>query len=118
MRVPPAFSVATSGAWRARTPISPAAPGTTSISTSPSNAAPSGVTSERSKVRLSSATSSYLGWNRLFFASLFGRLGRLLGLRLGLALTGQPAALRDGLLDRADHVERLLRQIVVIAGED
>ena len=35
IRVEPAFSVATSGAWRARTPISPAAPGTISISASP-----------------------------------------------------------------------------------
>ena len=48
IRVDPAFSVATSGAWRARTPISPAAPGTMTISASPSNAAPSGVTSETS----------------------------------------------------------------------
>ena len=41
-RVEPAFSIATSGAWRASTPISPAAPGTISISASPSKAAPSG----------------------------------------------------------------------------
>ena len=46
IRVEPAFSVAISGAWRASTPISPAAPGTMIISASPSNAAPSGVTSE------------------------------------------------------------------------
>ena len=45
-RVEPAFSVAISGACRASTPISPAAPGTMIISASPSNAAPSGVTSE------------------------------------------------------------------------
>ena len=48
-RVEPAFSIATSGAWRASTPISPAAPGTISISASPSNAAPSGVTTETEK---------------------------------------------------------------------
>ena len=41
-RVEPALSVATSGACRASTPISPAAPGTISISASPSNAAPVG----------------------------------------------------------------------------
>ena len=35
-RVEPAFSVAISGAWRASTPISPAAPGTMIISASPS----------------------------------------------------------------------------------
>ena len=40
------LSVAISGACRARTPISPSAPGTISITASPSNAAPSGVTSE------------------------------------------------------------------------
>ena len=34
MRVEPAFSIATSGACRASTPISPTSPGTTSISTS------------------------------------------------------------------------------------
>ena len=47
--------MATSGAWRARTPISPAAPGTISISHSPSYAAPSGVTRETSKRLRSSA---------------------------------------------------------------
>ena len=52
----PALSVATSGAWRASTPISPAAPGTISISASPSKVAPSGVTRETSKRRRSSAT--------------------------------------------------------------
>src|SRR6266540_3491511 len=50
--------MATSGAWRARTPISPAAPGTMIISTSPSNAGPSGVTRERSNFLASSATSA------------------------------------------------------------
>ena len=49
-RVVPAFSVAMSGAWRASTPISPSAPGTIIIIASPSNAAPSGVTSETEKL--------------------------------------------------------------------
>ena len=44
------------GACRARMPISPAAPGTISISHSPSYAAPSGVTSETSNFGCSSAT--------------------------------------------------------------
>ena len=48
-RVEPACSIATSGACRASTPISPAAPGTISISASPSNAGPSGVTTETGK---------------------------------------------------------------------
>ena len=56
-RVEPALSVAISGAWRASTPISPSAPGTISISASPSNAAPSGVTSETENV-LSGTTRS------------------------------------------------------------
>src|SRR5918995_2224515 len=116
-RVPPALSVATSGACRARIPISPAAPGTISISTSPSNAGPSGVTSERSNVRRSCAT-AYLGWNRLFFPSLFRLLRRLLGRLLGFGLAAQLARLLDCLLDRPDHVERLLGQLVVLAVED
>ncbi len=49
-RTEPAFSVAISGACRASTPISPAAPGTISSLASPSNAAPSGVTSETEKL--------------------------------------------------------------------
>src|ERR671910_888082 len=116
-RVPPALSVATSGACRARIPISPAAPGTISISTSPSNAGPSGVTSERSNVRRSCAT-AYLGWNRRFFPSLFRLLRRLLGRLLGFGLAAALARLLDCLLDRPDHVERLLGQLVVLAVED
>src|SRR5919108_5238749 len=98
--VPPAFSVATSGACRASTPISPAAPGTTIISTSPSNAGPSGVTSETSKRRLGS----------------FGLLLALLGLLLAAA--ADALRLLDRLLDRPDHVEGLLGQVVVLAVED
>src|SRR4051812_23179948 len=89
-RVEPAFRSATRGAWRARTPISPAAPGTISISASPSKAEPSGVTRETSSVAI-------------------GCLG---GRRLGLAPGG------DGLHDRADHVEGLLAEVVVLAVED
>src|SRR5437868_15144481 len=89
-RVEPAFSIATSGACRASTPISPAAPGTTIISASPSKAGPSGVTSDTEN---------------------FGCA--MPGLRLRQLL----AAL-DGLLDCAHHVERLLRQVVVLAVED
>src|SRR5581483_8001818 len=91
-RVEPAFSVAMSGAWRARTPISPAAPGTMIISASPSYAGPSGVTTETEKTRRSAIGSG-------------GGAGHLL------------RAL-DGALDRPDHVERLLRQLVVLALDD
>src|SRR6266542_3747420 len=91
-RVEPAFSIATSGACRASTPISPSAPGTISISASPSNAEPSGVTRETANVEVPSANSGGSG--------------------LGLA-----GALRR-LLDRPDHVEGLFGQVVVLAVED
>src|SRR5437879_35102 len=94
-RVEPAFRSATSGAWRASTPISPAAPGTIRSSASPSNAAPSGVTTETEKS----------GWSAI---SALRRDG--LGLERLRPL--------DRLLDRADHVERLLGQVVVLAVED
>src|SRR5581483_4468033 len=93
MRVEPALSVATSGACRASTPISPAWPGTTSISASPSNAGPSGVTRETEK----------RGWPSAM--RLRGGLRHLLGLL-------------DRLLDRPDHVEGGLGQVVVLAGDD
>src|SRR5919204_2390426 len=100
-RVEPAFSVATSGACRARTPISPAAPGTTIISASPSNAGPSGVTSETSNFLLGSL-----------------RLLGLLRLLLLVAAAADALRLLDRLLDRPDHVEGLLGQLVVLAVED
>src|SRR4051794_17147358 len=91
-RVEPAFSDAIKGAWRASTPISPAAPGTMIICASPSYAGPSGVTTLTENSRRS--------------ATALGRAARhLLG-----AL--------DGALDRADHVEGLLGQVVVLAVED
>src|ERR671930_1735536 len=117
-RVEPAFSVATSGACRARTPISPAAPGTTIISASPSNAGPSGVTSETSKRRLGTACgrSGGLGLPSVLFGCL-GLALRLL-LRLFLAAAADRLRLLDRLLDRPDHVEGLLGQVVVLAVED
>src|SRR5712692_10419039 len=88
------------------------------ISTSPSNAGPSGVTSERSNFRVSSAT--YAGWLGLFLArGVRGILRRLfLLVARGIALAGEPPAFLHGLLDRADHVEGLLGQLVVLALED
>src|SRR2546430_9190519 len=118
MRVEPAFRSATSGAWRASTPISPAAPGTTIISTSPSNAGPSGVTRDRSNLWVSSAT--YAGGLGLFFARSRGRFfgGLFLLHRHRLALARELPALLHGRLDRADHVEGLLGEVVVLALED
>src|SRR4051812_34267115 len=117
MRVEPAFKVAISGACRARTPISPSAPGTISISASPSNAGPSGVTSEIEKVLAKLRRDA--GGLRLGLGARDVRVLRLLLLgrrRLFLAL--ELASLGDGVLDRADHVERLLGQVVVLALED
>ena len=58
----PAFSSAISGACRARTPISPAAPGTITISASSSKTAPSGVVSEIANLCAPSAkTTGYAG---------------------------------------------------------
>src|SRR5436190_18501237 len=58
MRVEPALRSAISGACRASTPISPAAPGTITLSTSSSKTAPSGVVSEIENLRAPSATSA------------------------------------------------------------
>src|SRR5919202_326152 len=121
MRVEPAFSSAISGACRARTPISPAAPGTITISASSSKTAPSGVVSEIANLCAPSATCESLGGNGLGLFRLFGlglglSLRRLLGLRLRLARL--LACLRNGVVDRADHVEGLLGQVVVLAVED
>src|SRR5262245_20104759 len=92
MRRMPGRSMATSGAWPASTPNSPSVPGTTTCSTSPENKICSGET--RSKwnvaIRLSSGDAS-----RRFRRQL--------------------AALLHRLFDGADHVERGLRQVVVLA---
>src|SRR2546423_5524262 len=101
--------------------MSPAAPGTTIISASPSNAGPSGVRSGTSSLRRSAIRYLRGGAGRL---GLLRRLGggdlALLLLRLGrlLRLARHAAALLDRLLDRPDHVERLLGQLVVLAVEN
>src|SRR4029079_7584614 len=96
-RVDPAFNVATRGACRASTPTSPAAPGTISMCASPWKTGPSGVTSSTSNV----------GWSVI---SATG--GRLRG-----DLLHRPSAL-DDVLDRADHVEGRLGQVVVLPSDD
>src|SRR5205823_8048642 len=121
-RVEPALSVAIRGACRARTPISPAAPGTMIISASPSNAGPSGVTSETSN-SFRSPSATHAGRLSLGLACILADRRVLAGLLFlfllrRLALAGQPLSLLDCLLDRADHVERLLGQIVVLALDD
>src|SRR6476659_7522943 len=102
--------MAINGAWRSSTPISPAAPGTITISASSSKTAPSGVVTESENVWRPSAT--YLRRNcfGLFRRLRFGFRGRLLGLLLLIAT--RLTALRRRVVDRADHVEGLLGQVV------
>src|SRR4029450_5126455 len=47
-----------------------------------------------------------------------GVLGRFAARRLLFPLAREPAALLDGHLDRPDHVEGLLRELVVLAVDD
>src|SRR5436190_23341856 len=85
----PGRTVEISGAWPCRTPKSPSLPGTTTMSTSVLTSSRSGMTRRKET-----------------FAIVLGRVaGELLGLG-------------DDLVDRADHVESLLRQTVVFAGND
>src|SRR6185503_13739025 len=101
-RVEPALSVATSGACRASTPISPAAPGTISMWASPWKTGPSGVTSSTSNV----------GW------SATSAISRQYGERPSRGrLLHRPRTL-DYVLDRADHVEGRLGHVVVLALDD
>src|SRR5262245_62438359 len=85
----PGRTVEISGAWPCRTPKSPSLPGTTTMSASVASTSRSGMTRRKETLAISS-----------------GRLGREL---LGLG---------DRVVDRADHVEGLLRQVVVVAGDD
>src|SRR6266550_4448691 len=109
----------TSAIARSCSTLKKPAPGTMIISTSPSKAGPSGVTRDRSNLWVSSAT--YRGGLGLFLTcDFFGGVLRglfLLGCRR-IALAREPASLLHGLLDRADHVEGLLGQLVVLALED
>src|SRR5712692_7700651 len=88
MRSGPGFRTVIRGAWRAMTPSSPSAPLAMMNSTSPSK-------------RLRSTLTTRSG----YFISGCGGLLHLLSLLAGL-------------LDRAHHVESLLRQIVVLSLED
>src|SRR4029079_19360109 len=96
-RVEPAFNVATSGACRASTPISPAAPGTISMWASPEKTGPSGVTTETSNG----------GWSAISAIGA-GLRGDLLEIARAL----------DRVLDRALHVEGRLGELVVLALDD
>src|SRR5688572_13206876 len=86
----PGFSVLMNGAWRASTVKNPSLPGTTTESTSSDMSSRSGET--RSKC-MGSAT-AIAPASRCF---------------------GEPARLLDRLLDRPDHIEGGLRQMVVVA---
>src|ERR1700751_6019102 len=93
--------------------MSPAWPGTMTSSASPSYAGPSGVTSDTSNVRRLANARSF-GFARVF--GLFGLFLRLFLLVVRLAR--KTLALLDSAVDRSDHVERLLRQLVVLALDD
>src|SRR5207302_11201723 len=85
----PSFSKDISEAWRARTPISPSAPVAIMNSTSPSN---------RLRSTLTTRSGYFICLPRLALLDGFALLARF--------------------LDGPDHVEGLLRQIVVLALED
>src|SRR3954453_21748578 len=89
MSIVPGRIVEISGACPGRTPKLPSVPGTTTISTSRETSSCSGVTNSN--------------WT---------------GIRPSRRLGGHAAGFLDGLLDRADHVERCFRHLVVIAGDD
>src|ERR1041384_8066527 len=85
----PGRTVEITGAWPCSTPKSPSLPGTTTMSASVASTSRSGMTRRKATLAIGSG-------------------------RLGCELLG----LGDGLVDRADHVERRLRQVVVVAGND
>src|SRR5262252_2059307 len=84
-----------SGASPGRTPKLPSVPGTTTISTISESNRRSGVTS-------SNCNRSAMGGNSRPSSRLGGHLARFC----------------DRFVDRADHVEGALRQIIVVAGDD
>src|SRR2546430_1736061 len=113
----PGLSGVNSGMWRGRMPSSPSAPGATTKSASPLKRRPSTVT--MSTCSLFSANLSLALGGRIRFGFLAGvgfgflRLRFLLLRRARLALGGG-----HGPADGADHVEGLLRQVVVLPLED
>src|SRR5918999_1591376 len=77
------------------TPKSPSAPGTTTMSTSAVASSRSGATSWKATLSATPSTTCP-----------------------ALCLGGHTLGLVDRFLDRADHVERALGQVVVLAGDD
>src|SRR2546421_2555523 len=106
MRRAPGLRMVMSGAWRASTPSSPSAPVAMMNSTSPSNRLRSTLTT-RSGNFIPGLPTAWGGRRRTRCAAGWER--SLLLHRFGL---------RASLVDRAHHVEGLLRQIVVLALED
>src|ERR1700676_1110780 len=107
----PGRIAATTGACPASTPKSPSTPGTSTWSTSPEKASFSGETRSKWKVAIGEAYrfESVSGeWRIANRHSLFAiRSSRRFGREL--------LALFDRLFDGADHVERRLRQLIVLA---
>src|SRR5436309_1365228 len=133
MSIVPGRIVEISGEWPGRTPKFPSVPGTTTISTSRETSSRSGVTSSNWTGISSYPLHCHSGARRgrepgihIPEAGVHGfRVRRCAAprndkgregasRRLGCHLAG----LVDGLVDRADHVERGLRHLVVFAGDD
>src|SRR3954447_12074024 len=101
MSIVPGRIVEISGAWPGRTPKLPSVPGTTTISTARETSSCSGVTSSNwTGIRPSPShpPPPAKAASRRFRRHAAGLLNRL--------------------LDRADHVERGLRHLVIFAGDD
>src|SRR5687768_17044072 len=90
-RTSPAFNIVSSGAWRIAIPSSPWLPGANTMDAAPEKISPSALTMSTCTV-------------------------------FAVAMVYLPSVQRLGLLDRffdrADQVERLLRQVIVVARED
>src|SRR5438309_1496153 len=127
MSIVPGRIVEISGEWPGRTPKLPSVPGTTTISTSLETMRRSGVTSSNwMRSAITHPKSDHPGEGR--DPSRRVRVGGTMG--PGLRRGGNPnswpsrgfrrhlAGLIDRLLDRADHVERGLGHLVVLAGDD
>src|SRR5690606_7427617 len=106
----PGFRRVISGACRATMPSSPSSPVATSISASPRKISSSALTMSQRKVVLAISFKSLIRPSGTFSRK------REKGLQSGLF--GHLVGLLDGFLDAADHVERLLRQVVVLALDD
>src|ERR1700761_7616640 len=115
----PGFRRVISGAWRGVMPSSPSSPVATTITASPWKISASALTMSQRMVLITLSLRPTYRTERMRFcrrhpvlgdAGSNGRSGGLLGAHL--------FGLLDGLVDAADHVERLLRDVVHVAVDD